>query len=122
MNMRAKHLAINFNEVHKLLRWRMRDSQDTMSKYANQERIDPPLFRVGDRVCVCADHIRTNRTFHQLTERKIADFLLFPSHPLPFASQLFIRIHPVSHVSQLGPEDPNTFEGSEQPPPPLVVD
>jgi len=33
-----------------------------------------------------------------------------------------IRIHPVFHVAQLGPENPNTFEDRDQPPGPLTVD
>jgi hypothetical protein len=34
-----------------------------------------------------------------------------------------IRVHPVFHVSQLEPENPNTFEDcNEPPPPPLIVD
>jgi hypothetical protein len=32
-----------------------------------------------------------------------------------------IRIHPVFHVSQLEPENPNTFDNRKQPPPPLLI-
>jgi len=34
--LRAPHFAINFNEVHRFLRDRMKDAQDVMSRYANQ--------------------------------------------------------------------------------------
>ena len=33
---RAKHVAINFDEIQKFLRERVNDAQDTMSKYANR--------------------------------------------------------------------------------------
>jgi len=32
-----------------------------------------------------------------------------------------IRIHPVFHVAQLKPENPNTFENRNQPPPPPLT-
>ena len=66
-DLRARHFAVNFDEMNKFLRDRMQDAHDTMSKYANQDRIEPPPFRVGDRVYVRhTDHIRTNRTARKL--------------------------------------------------------
>jgi hypothetical protein len=32
-----------------------------------------------------------------------------------------IHIHPVFHISQLEPKDPNTFEDCKQPPPPPLI-
>ena len=51
----------------------------------------------------------------------MAHFLLFPAigHVLYPST---IHIHPSFHVSQLEPEDSNTLEGREQPPPPFIVD
>jgi hypothetical protein len=125
-DLRARHFAINFDEVHRFLRDRMKDAQEIMSKYANQDRLEPPPFRVGDRVYVHTDHIRTNRTSRKLAEKKIGPFPII-SQPSAMSFTLHlpstIRIHPVFHVSQLEPEAPNTFEDREQPPPPpLIVD
>lgn len=74
----------------------------------NLERIQHPPSRVGDRVFLRTDHIRTNRTARKLSEKKIGPFLIIS---MSFTLQLpsTIRIHPVFHVSQLEPEFPNTL-------------
>jgi len=67
-DLRAWHFAINFDEVHKFLHDCMQDTQDTMTCYANQDRLEPPPFHVGDCVYVRTDHIQTNRTMRKLAE------------------------------------------------------
>ena len=49
-DLRARHFAVNFDEIHRFLRDHMKEAQDTMSQSANCERAPPPPFRVGDRV------------------------------------------------------------------------
>ena len=123
-DLRAKHFAMNFDEVHKFLRDRMKDAQDTMQKYANQDRIIPPPFRIGDRVFIHSDHIRTNCTTRKLAEKKIGPFpIISQPSPMSFTLRLpsTIRIHLVFHVSQLEPEHPNTFEDRDQPLPPMLI-
>ena len=125
-DLRARHFAVNFDEIHQFLRDRMKDAQDAMTQSANLERMRPPPFRVGDRVFVRTDHIRTNRTARKLAEKKIGPFpIISQPSAMSFTLQLpsTIRIHPVFHVSQLEPEFPNTFDDRDQPPPPpLIVD
>jgi hypothetical protein len=123
-DLRARHFAINFDEIHRFLRDRMKDAQDSMSRYANQDRITPPPFHIGDRVFVRTDHIRTNRTSRKLAEKKIGPFpIVAQPSAMSFTLRLpsTIRIHPVFHVSQLEPEFPNSFEDREQPPPPPLI-
>jgi len=62
------HFAVNFNEHHKFLRDCMKEAQETMTRYANQDHVAPPPFRVGDRVYVRTDHICTNRSACKLAE------------------------------------------------------
>ena len=125
-DLRARHFAINFDEIHRFLRDRMKDAQDAMTQSANLERMQPPPFRIGDRVYVRTDHIRTNRTARKLAEKKIGPFpIISQPSAMSFSLQLpsTIRIHPVFHVSQLEPKFPNTFDDRDQPPPPpLIVD
>ncbi len=71
-DLRTKHFTMNFDEVHKFLCNRMKNAQDTMQKYANQDRMEPPPFRIGDCMFILTDHIRTNRTAHKLAEKKIS--------------------------------------------------
>jgi hypothetical protein len=126
MDLRARHYAINFDEVHKFLRDRMKDAQDSMVKFANRELMTPPPFRVGDCAYIRTDYIRTNRTARKLAEKKIGPFpIISQPSAMSFTLHLLgtIRIHPMFHISQLEPEDPNTFEDREQPPPPpLIID
>ena len=125
-DLQAKHFAVNFDKVHHFLCDHMSDTQETMHKYADQDRIAPPPFRIGDRVYVHTDHICTNRTARKLAEKKIGLFsVIAQPSPMSFTLHLpsTIRIHPVFHISQLKPKDPNTFEDCDQPPPPpLIID
>ena len=112
-DLHARNYVVNFDELHKFLCERMQDAQDTMSCAANQDRMVLPPFQVGDRVYVCTDHIRTNCATWKLVEQKIGPFLIM-SQPsaMSFTLQLpaTIHIHPIFHISQLEPEDPNTFQ------------
>jgi len=125
-DLRAKHFAINFDEVHQFLRSRMQDAQDSMAQYANQDHMESLPFRVGDRAYIRTDHIQTNRTARKLAEKKIGPFPII-SQPSAMSFTLClpstIHIHPVFHISQLEPEHPNTFANCDQPPPPpLIID
>jgi len=62
MDLCAKHIAINFDEVHKFLYGHMQDAQDSMAQYTNQDCMESPLFHVGDHTYICTDNIQTNRT------------------------------------------------------------
>ena len=122
----AKHFAMNFDKIHKFLCNCMKDAQDTMQKYTNQDCMQPPPFWIRDHVFVHIDHICTNCTTHKLAEKKISPFPII-SQPSPMSFTLHlpstIHIHPVFHISQLEPKHPNTFKDCEQPPPPaLIVD
>ena len=104
----------------------MKEAQDAMARYANQDHMVPPPFCVRDRVFVRTDHIRTNRVARKLAEKNIGPFpIVSQPSAMSFTLRLpsTIRIHPVFHVSQLESEFPNTFKDREQPlPPPLIVD
>jgi len=98
-----------------------------MTQNAHGGRMEPPPFRVGDCVYVITGHIHTNRATRQLAEKKFGPFPII-SQPSATSTSFtlhlpsIICIHIVFHVAQLEPENPNTFEDHDQPPPPLVVD
>src|SRR5258706_3513428 len=73
-DLRSRHYAINFNKLHTFLRDRMKDEQDIMSDTANQHRMQPPPFHVGDHVYIRTDHICTNRAAQKLAKQKIGPF------------------------------------------------
>jgi hypothetical protein len=102
----------------------MKDAQDSMVKFTNRELMTPPPFRIGDCAYIQTDYICTNRTACKLAEKKIGPFpIISQPSAMSFTLRLLgtIRIHPVFHVSQLEPKDPNTFEDREQPPPPPLI-
>jgi len=68
INLHACHFTINFDEHHKFLHDHMKEAQDTIAHYTNQDHLVPPPFHVGDWVYVCTDHIHTNRSAHKLAE------------------------------------------------------
>ena len=123
-NLHAKHFAMNFDEVHKFLRDRMKDAQDTMQKYANQDCIILLPYQIGDHMFIHSDHIHMNCTACKLTEKKIGPFPII-SQPLPMSFTLrlpsTICIHLVFHVSQLEPKHPNMFEDCDQLLPPMLI-
>ena len=59
-DLRAKRFATDFDVLHKFLRDRLKDKQDSIQKYVNQNRMEPPPFQIGDRLFVYTDHIHTN--------------------------------------------------------------
>ena len=122
----ARHYTVNFNVLHKFLHNHMKDAQDAMTCSANQDWMVPPPFQVSNCIYVCTDHIHTNHAAWKLAEQKIGPFLIV-SQPSSMSFTLWlpatIWIHPVFHVSQLEPENPNTFQDWEQPPlPPIFIE
>jgi len=67
-DLRTCHFTVNFNEHHKFLHDHMKEAQETMTCYVNQDCLAPPPFYVGDRVYIRTDHICMNRSAHKLAE------------------------------------------------------
>ena len=56
MDLCARHFTVNFNKVHKFLCDHMKDAQEAMAHYTNQDCMAPLLFCIGDRVFIHTDH------------------------------------------------------------------
>jgi len=67
-DLHACHFAVNFNKHHKFLCDQMKEAQETMAQYANQDCLAPPPFHVGDQVYIRTDHICMNRSACKLAE------------------------------------------------------
>jgi len=67
-DLRACHFTVNFNKHHKFLCDHMKEAQETMAHYMNQDHLTPPPFCVGDQVYVHTDHICMNRSARKLAE------------------------------------------------------
>ena len=79
----------------------------------DKRQTPPPDLKIGDKVFVKADNIRTTRLSKKLAEKFLGPFEIlaqvgsvsFTLHP----PNSMHGIHPVFHVSMLEPSAPNEF-------------
>jgi len=92
--------------VHEEARKGLEEAQERMRRYANQERKEPPAYRVGDLVILNGRNIKTRRPSKKLDHKNHGLFQIEK-----IASLLAVRltlprkwkIHNVFHVSLLEP-------------------
>ena len=94
---------------------------------SSNKRQTPPLdFKIGDKVFIKSDNIRTTRPSKKLTEKFLGPFeILAQVGSVSFTLCLpdsMHGIHPIFHVSMLEPSAPNEFPNrTETPPPPVII-
>ena len=86
----------------------------------------PPDFKIGDKVFIKSDNIRTTRLSKKLAEKFLGPFeILAQVGSVSFTLHLpdsMCGIHPVFHVSMLEPSAPNEFPNwTETPPLPVTI-
>ena len=99
----------------------------TNEHYANQHRIEPPPYAIGDKAWLSTKNLKTTRPTKKFSERRLGPFTI-----TQIISKLAVKlelptylngIHPVFHVSLLEPFHPDdTPNRVHEPPPPVVVD
>ena len=112
--------------LHTQLRTTISEAQQQYSTSANKCQIPPPDFKIGDKVFVKSDHIRTTRPSKKFAEKYLGPFeIIAQVGSLSFTLQLpehLRSIHPIFHVSMLEPSSPNTFPNRlPTPDPPIVI-
>ena len=120
----AQQFVTSLDELHQELKQNIEQSQQRYQKYADQRRSAAPPFKIGDHVFVKAKYFRTTRPSRKLAEKNLGPYEII-GHPgtLSFTLRLpeqFRSVHPVFHVSQLEPAEPDPFPHHRQPPPPPV--
>ena len=105
----------------------MSAAQKCYQEPVDRRRHPAPNFRIGQKVFVNADHIRTTRPSKKLSEEYLGPYdIIAQPGTHSFMLQLpkhMHAIHPVFHVSQLEPEIPNQIPNRVQPaPPPIEID
>ena len=95
---------------------------------ADQHWLPAPAFQPGDKVCLDAQNICTQRPSQKLDHRRLGPFTILEDLPLTtlYAYHLDLpasmRIHLVFHVSLLETVANDPYPGQMQlPPPPIVV-
>ena len=93
---------------------------------ADKRWTPPPEFKIGDKVFVKSDNIRTTRPSKKLAEKFLGPFEIL-AHVGSISFTLCLpnsmrSIHPIFHVSMLEPSAPNEFlNRTETPPLPVII-
>ena len=123
-SVQALDFAIDLHNLQQELKTQIEKAQKRFSEHADRHRSDPPNFKIGDKVYVRAEHIRTTRPTRKLAEKYLGPFEIINkigTHSYTIRLPTDLRaIHPVFHVSQLEPYTPNEIPNRNQPPPPPV--
>src|SRR5258705_13333871 len=102
-------------------------AQERYRKNADKHRAEAPELKVSDQAYVKAKFFRTRQPSKKLSEKNLGPFDVIGkpgTHSITLRlPHQFCSVHPVFHVSQLEPAQPNPFPLRQQPPPPpLQVD
>jgi predicted secreted protein len=110
---RAREFAVDLSELHDALKSNIRLSQERYQKAADNRRLPPPDFKLGDKAYVKAQFFRTTRPAKKLSERYFGPYEIIAQHGaasftlrLPESMRM---VHPVFHVSMLEPEIPSSI-------------
>src|SRR6266436_6303198 len=81
-------------------------------------------LKIGDQVYVKAKYFHTTRPSKKLSKKNLGPYKVIAipgSHSFTLRlPQHFRSVHPVFHISQLEPAEPDPFPQCAQPPPPPV--
>jgi len=120
----AQHFISDLDDLHTELKWSIAKAQECYQKYADEHCSPAPLLKIGNRVYVKAKYFRTTQPSKKLSEKNLGPYevIAIPrSHSFTLhLPDHFCSIHPVFHISQLEPAQPDPFPQRDQPPPPPV--
>ena len=119
------HVA-KMQDITQMLTTELELAQGIYQFYADQHRVDAPLFEPGDKVWLLRRNIATRHPSSKLDYKRLGPFTIADQiNPVAFRLNLLLsmKVHDVFHVSLLEPYVPNTLPGQlEEPPPPDIVD
>ena len=105
---------MDLEELHAQL-WKTISMAQTRYSTSANRQIPAPEFRVGDKVFIKSDHIRTTRPSKKISGKFLGPFTIITqagthSFTLHLPESMH-SIHPVFHVSMIEPTTPNSFPG-----------
>jgi len=124
---RAREYAIDLGELHENLKENIRHSQLRYQKSADNRRIPPPPFAIGQYAYVKAKFFQTTRPSKKLSEKNLGPYEIIAQ---PSSDSFTLRlpesmrkVHPVYHVSMLEPHTPSSIPNrTAEPPPPVEIE
>jgi hypothetical protein len=124
---RARDFAVDLGELHENLKLHIQAAQKRYQKAADNRRIPPPEFKIGQYVFVKARFFQTTRPSKKLAEKNFGPYEII-GQPSPDSFVLRLpesmrKVHPVYHVSMLEPHTPSVIPNrTVEPPPPVEID
>src|SRR5260221_14365900 len=120
----AQRFISDLDDLHTELKWSIMRAQECYQKYADEHCSPAPPLKIGDRVYVKVKYFRTTRPSKKLSKKNLGLYKVIAipgSHSFTLRlPQHFRSVHPVFHISQLEPVEPDPFPQRTQPPPPPV--
>ncbi|MBW0521170.1 hypothetical protein O181_060885 [Austropuccinia psidii MF-1] len=123
----AGKLSTKLQSVKQVFTEELESAIRRFKKYADRNRTIPPDFQPGDRLWLATKNIKTTRPTKKLSKRCLEPFEVLKkigshAYHLKLPQQLK-SVHPVFHVSLLGPVKQSTVPNHHQfPPPPAIVE
>src|SRR5258707_4356840 len=120
----AQCFISDLDDLHTELKRSIAKAQERYQKYADEHRSPAPLLKIGDQVYVKAKYFHTTQPSKKLSKKNLGPYKVIAiprSHS--FTLRLldhFRSVHPIFHISQLEPAQPDPFPQCNQPPPPPV--
>jgi hypothetical protein len=71
---RARDFAVDLGELHENLRLHIREAQKHYQKAADNRRLPPPEFKVGQKAFVKAQFFKTTRPSKKLSEKNLGPY------------------------------------------------
>src|SRR5258707_1816148 len=120
----AQHFILDLDDLHTELKWSIMRAQECYQKYADEHHSPAPPLKIGNQIYVKAKYFCTTRPSKKLSEKNLGLYKVITipgSHSFTLhLPQHFCSIHPIFHISQLEPVEPDPFPQCTQPPPPPV--
>ncbi|MBW0526600.1 hypothetical protein O181_066315, partial [Austropuccinia psidii MF-1] len=120
-------LSTKLQSVQKVVKEELESEIKHFKNYADRNREITPDLQPGDKVWLSYKNIKTTRPTQKLSERWLGPFEVLKkihshSYHLKLPQQ-WKSVHPVFHVSLLGPVKKSTIPNKYQfPPPPVIVE
>ena len=124
---KAREFTINLDELHTALKEQIKTAQSCYQASADARHAPAPSFLTGSHAFITAQFLHTTWPSKKLTEKYLGPFEVITqvgTHSfmlrLPDSMQ---AVHPVFHISMLGPAHGNVIlERTQSPPPPVKID
>ena len=122
-NPTAEEFTKHLSQLQATLKLQLQTAQASYKTSADEFRKKSPTFQVGDKVWPLRRNIKTNRPCDKLDYRRLGPFSIQKQiNPVAYRLELplFIKVHPVFHVSLLEPYKESAIPGRIQQPLPCI--